>query len=164
MHWLVVKRLYTWGQEREVQNKFISTTKLEKSDHWDKILRNAKKFRKKSKNKSGRNPREGGRGCTTNSFPHFRRWKNLITQKVTENWSAPIGWSGNIGRNSSKHLNIITHAWSEERVKGRMVGGRWGGKGKRWKRRKWEIREMWASQKSNVLYITVKSSAVECLF
>ena len=27
---------------------------------------------------------------------------------------------GNIGRNSSKHLNIITHAWSEERTKGRV--------------------------------------------
>ena len=71
--------------------------------------------------------REGGvHHKFISTFPPSLRWKNLITQKVTENWSGPIGWVellgglGNIGRNSSKPPNIITHAWSEERTRGRV--------------------------------------------
>ena len=57
---------------------------------------------------------------------------------------------GNIGRNSSKHLNIITHAWSEERVKGR-VG--WGMRGKREKVKKEKMRNKGNVSVSKVKYV-----------
>ena len=50
MHWLVVKRLYTWGQEREVQNKFISIPPI-----WKNLITEIN-FQEMPKN-SGRNPK-----------------------------------------------------------------------------------------------------------